>query len=176
VQRACSRSLEASVRAAATLPGHPKVVVTGYYPLVSDKTSSTALLKALGAAFGLQLPSLPPSLLQGAIRRAGEFSSTFDDVGRAAVASTHGAVYVSSGFGRDDALFAPHTKLWSSTDDEVVVQRLGQCATAPGLTDVARGLCAIASVGHPNVDGAAQYAWRIENAVVGSFSAHTNRT
>jgi len=172
VARRCTAPLAAAVTAARRLPGAPKVVVTGYYPIVSRRTPLPAFTLALRTAFGAAADTDATAARRLAIRRSAQFSTAFDQVARAAVAKQRGsAVFVSPGFGASDALFAPATKLWTGLDDDVHAARATACAAVPGITDVDRERCAVASVGHPNVAGAARYASRIGTAIARWFPA-----
>jgi lysophospholipase L1-like esterase len=170
----CGQPLTAAVTAAHALPGRPRVVVTGYYPIVSHRTDPAAFAQALRTALAPGATAEPEALRRRAIRRSAEFAAAFDLVARRAVAPARGsAVFVSPGFGSLDALFAPRAKVWTGADDEVAAARAQACAalpsTLPGVTDATRQLCAVASVGHPNVAGAARYADRIEAAIARWF-------
>jgi hypothetical protein len=179
VRATCAAPLKAAVRTALALPGHPKVVVTGYYQMVSEKTSKQAFAAALAAGLGTGTSpgtgtgATAEAVWRNAVRRTGEFDAAFDEIAEAAVSRTEGsATFVSPDYARGDALFAPHTLLWTGTNDEVLLQR-GQVCDSPalGLPTATKQLCKLASIGHPNVKGAARYATGIESAIGSWFEA-----
>jgi lysophospholipase L1-like esterase len=167
----CTSRLATALRTARALPGRPKVVVTGYYQIVSRQTSLRPFLGSLH--LGLLAELVPSTVLRDAVTRTGQFTTTFDAIGRAAVASSPGsAVFVSPGFGPADALFAPGGTLWTGSDDEVAAERAGACRAAKRQPLTEKLIfCPKASLGHPDVAGAARYAAHIEDAIGAWFPA-----
>jgi lysophospholipase L1-like esterase len=177
VTRACYHDMSellVAVRAKFRKPTC-KILVLGYYPILSAKSdpgSSTNLL----AAFGL---SRPDGLTQNAdflnpvVERCGDFFRESTRQLSKAVARTGDSriQFLSSGFSDDSAVFVPGTSLlWGldlnnglGPEDPVAAQRHAQCAAAYSAADqvLKRLICFRASVGHPNLGGARQYAARI---------------
>jgi hypothetical protein len=87
-------------------------------------------------------------------------------------------LFVDNGFDYNEAVGAPNRKLWNPLEaDEVGDLRTRQCDAVypePRIANPEWVLCANASVGHPNVAGAAAYASKIIaaiNPLVASWAA-----
>ncbi len=146
-----------------------KILVTGYYPIVSDQSDLTAigLLLALLFTPGGFLATIP---LRG---RLTQQSNTWYDASNenlsAAVAALNRTVSPDPMYNTPVATFAripwaprnayaaPETRLWlvGLPNDEVYFERRAACQTGGKLADA---LCLDAKMGHPNPAGARAYA------------------
>ena len=160
-----------------------RIVVTGYYPIVSEQTGVRALVQLMkhlpspeGVANFLDSTAehLSDELLTLAIdverkriiAQSALFASLSSQLLAAAVAS-HGATgrvfYADPGFGPENAFAAPKTWLWSGSDDPLFglrVQRYTEHILQspfdwPLITP-------LASMCHPNVEGSKAYAAAID--------------
>jgi lysophospholipase L1-like esterase len=168
--------LLATVR--ATLSPSVPIVVTGYYPIVSDQSDIAFLfpvLAGLGWLSGLVTPlvvgaapigltPLQAAIIYGWVRqrlidRSALFSSVANTALAAAVAGVPGAALAVPAFGPANSIFAPDSFLFGvglSTSglvplDPVAGSRAAACAPGSLITTVA-------SIGHPNAKGARAYA------------------
>jgi lysophospholipase L1-like esterase len=160
-----------------------RIVVIGYYPIVSEKTglrSLAQLMKQLPSPPGvarfldLTVEHLPEDLLAVAIdlerRRIIEQSALFATLSSrllAAAVGTHAATgrvfFAAPDFAPENAFAAPKTWLWAGSDDPLYRARLDKYAEHalqnpfdwPVFTP-------LASMCHPNVDGSRAYAAAIE--------------
>jgi lysophospholipase L1-like esterase len=172
--------------AVATFP-RAKIVVTGYYPVISNQTAARALIqliKHLPRPAGvpntadLAIEHLPDELLEIAIaperQRMIEQSAMFYRVSsqllRAAVnsyQSTGRVFFADPGFVPANAFAAPETWLWSGANDPLFRERFERYAehvlTMPFDWPLSTPL---ASVCHPNFDGAKAYAGAIQSCLV----------
>jgi PKD repeat protein/flagellar hook assembly protein FlgD len=142
------------------------IVVTGYYPIVS--IGSVVDLTVLASELGIPAATVATTTLPEMMRRSTEFYEHSNDVLRADLRAVGGGSrptwlrFVDPGFGALDGVFAPQAKLWGGVLDSVQSSRITACNTASGLDPELNVLaCTVASLGHPNVQGAAQYAERI---------------
>jgi len=162
----------------STFPAVP-VVVTGYYPIVSDRSDIAFLLPMIGA-LGLLGPVVLP-LVPGAIpigfdpiaaaifylwvrQRLIDRSALFSSVANSSLATAVAAAgprvaLAIPAFTPANSIFAPDAFLFGvglSTGglvplDPVAGSRVATCGTGNVITTVA-------SIGHPNVQGAKAYA------------------
>jgi lysophospholipase L1-like esterase len=166
VEQECAGPLADVVAQARELPGSPRVILTGYYPIVSDETDQALLLDRLG--LGLAPRGLRNGFYDRAIARSAAFDEGVDALGAQVAADAgDGVAFVSPAFGPERALFTPGgaSYLWNGTDDPLLVERTLACAATHGTDTVAVALCAGASLGHPNEAGASRYAERILDAI-----------
>ena len=158
-----------------------KIVVTGYYPMLSNKSDLT-LVDVFMVAMGLDLLSIPGAIVGGVATAAvlGTISANCSHFANGANQQLHKAVdeanaalpahsiarvfFADPKFGPANAALAPHSFLYGiradlSTDDPASVAgpRAVACDSAgSSKTDVPK--CKIASIGHPNPRGAEAYA------------------
>lgn len=158
-----------------------KVIVTGYYQIVSDDSDVT-LLATLLVGVGIPLVGLPVSLIVGGVltaaakqvmvdrcrtfaeRTAVEIPMAIQEI-NASLPNGPRVHFAQPNFGSRNAIFAPDAWIWgvepplSPQDDAnsggVASQRALDCAAAGNRASV---YCGIASIGHPNVAGASEYA------------------
>jgi lysophospholipase L1-like esterase len=156
-----------------------RIVVTGYYALVSEQTGLLPLVRLikaiaanrdLGDVLAKTARDLPEELLALAIeterRRVIEQSALFArestrllKAAVAAHAATGRVFFADPGFGPANAFAAPATWQWSGSDDPLYKTRLDAYGEHPFEWPVVTPL---ASMGHPNLDGARAYAAAIE--------------
>jgi hypothetical protein len=139
-----------------------RIIVTGDYPLVTERSDSLAanlLMVALGVISPI-VATVPGALLTVALRaRILERSRIFLETSDRVLADTVRAAgprvsFVESGFGPEHAFGAPQSRLWGlgfpvEPLDPLAAGRRAVCAGDP--------ICAIASMAHPNVEGARAY-------------------
>jgi len=134
--------------------------VTGYYPLVSHHTDPGLLYLTLVA---LGLIALVPSVATVAVlesirQRAIARSDTFLRVSNTALANAVAAqadpriVFVPTGFRSENAVYGPKSLIWELTLPWATPR--DPVATARAAICQGRMRCNIASLGHPNADGA----------------------
>ncbi len=142
--------------AAAGLFPNAKIIVPGYFPIITDDSSTyevTALLALL-------LP-LVPWVKSQLIANCGAFFTESDAGLRAAVAAQNGrtpnrCVFADPGFSRYNGYGASQRCLFNIKEsDPMVVARNDSCVAAGQGLDLT---CTSASMGHPNVNGAIKYA------------------
>jgi lysophospholipase L1-like esterase len=160
-----------------------RIVVTGYYPIVSEQSgvrSLVQLMKQLPQArtvasfLDLTAEHLGDEALKLAIeperRRMIEQSTLFGSLStqllRSAVgayAATNRVFFADPGFGPQNAFAAPASWLWDGANDPLFRERVAKYAehviTRPFDWPV---YTPVASIGHPNIDGAKAYASAIE--------------
>ena len=160
-----------------------RIVVTGYYPIVSDQTGLRALVQLMkqlprppGVAryLDLTVEHLPEDLLAIAIdlerRRIVEQSALFATLSSrllAAAVGTHAATgrvfFAAPDFAPENAFAAPATWLWAGSDDPLYRARLDKYAQHALQTPFDWPVFTpLASMCHPNVDGSRAYAAVIE--------------
>ncbi len=172
VQDACYAGMKLLLaEASAAFVNAEWVVITGYYPYLSDK-SDQSLIQDLLSIIGISLPEHLPAdpLLRQVTRLAMQFWKESDAAIAQAVAETAARpprklVYVPGPLQEENSLFAADPWLFGlangiNPQDEVAQPRKAACdscyKTPPELMQHEQ--CRIASVGHPNVTGAQKYA------------------
>ena len=146
-----------------------KILVTGYFPIVTEETD----LQALGVLLALLLPVAGAALTPVIRTKLAELSATWYQASNAdlagAVASfnatrgstskTPPAAFARIPWGAEHSYAASNPRLYLAglPNDPVYWQRLSQCASA-GPGKAGSPLCLDAKVGHPNTAGAAAYA------------------
>jgi hypothetical protein len=175
----CGSDMRALLTTLATAFPSAKIIVTGYYAIISDQTDIT-LLEAFMIAAGLELGGIPGAVVDGVVTAAVKAtvvaqSKLFADEANKALAASVAAVnaslkgsprifFADPMFGPDNAALAPNAFIYGihsdlSPEDPLAVS--GPRANACSLAGSARTnveVCKRASVGHPNVKGANAYA------------------
>lgn len=150
-----------------------KVIVTGYYPLVSQDSDLVKLYLMLGALglvpviSGITTPlatatvAILEAYRQRVIARSNIFLAASDASLAAAVAAQNDprAVFVPTGFRSENAVYGPHSYLWELT----IPWLNAQDPMAAARHAICQGSfrCNIASLGHPNVAGAKVIAYAV---------------
>jgi hypothetical protein len=182
IRNACYAGMKLALAELARRLSQPtsRAIVTGYYPILSSE-SDQSLIEDLLLICGIGLPAhlRHDPLLERVTRLCLQFWHESDAALAAAVkesAVTTGfrdrLSYVSGPIGESHALFTPTPWLFELRDgpnpeDEVAAARsiaCDACYTDP-LQLLQREQCHLASVGHPNVTGAAAYADAIVSAL-----------
>jgi lysophospholipase L1-like esterase len=150
-----------------------KVVVTGYFPIVTEDTD-LRLLETLLIAIGVRLAGPAGGWAMSRVKgNLVNLCRTFSDQSRArlraAVQETNNSLeggprifFASPVFSRQNAVFATNPWLWgingdSSPQDNLVAgSRRTACNLNRSRTDLE--ICKRASIGHPNAKGAQEYA------------------
>jgi len=163
---------------------HATIIVTGYYQIVSED-SNLEMLALLLTGVGVSLLGLPTSMVVGHIltqlakdkmvercatfaeRSRIEISNAIDEVNGSLPGGPR-VYFAQPAFKPQNAIFASDTWLWgvnpplSPQDDDnsggVASSREAECNAAGNR---APSYCKIASIGHPNVAGAQEYARKI---------------
>jgi lysophospholipase L1-like esterase len=152
-----------------------KILVTGYYPILSAKSDPLGVIKLI-SLFGIAVPGFLDKdldFINPVLDRCEAFfTDSTEQLKRAVVdANDPRIAFVSSGFTDANSAFVPGTSLlWGVTlDDDMSPQDPVAAARHP-LCDIAhpdplqildREICYRASAGHPNVQGAAQFGNQI---------------
>jgi lysophospholipase L1-like esterase len=188
-QQYCQTEMTRLLTAAAGKVVKPgaRILVLGYYPFLSPATKfndakhAQALMEEHGVATGpggvgkADDPlSLVPAIIDNCMTFWRVAERSFQSAAEAAntVAGREVCTFVAPGLTEANALWAPQSLLWGLTaeldaEDEVKALRDRACSAAYG--DVVHLLtwirCDHASVGHPNVAGAAKIAGTLLAAV-----------
>jgi lysophospholipase L1-like esterase len=157
---ACDTAMDGLLQRVRRVFPRARIVVTGYYPLVSHHTDPGLLYLTL-AALGLVATVLSvgtvvvlESIRQRAIARSDIFLRV-SNAGLADAVTRQGdprVVFVPTGFRSENAVYGPQSFIWELTlpwatpQDPVAAARAAICQ--------GRLRCNIASLGHPNVAGA----------------------
>ena len=170
----CHGSMVALLKTVAGRFNSPtcRIMVTGYYPILSDQSSLPSIPGFLGI-HGIAPPSFLDSneVLGTIFRRCEQFFQESAAALKQAVADVGDTriAYVDAGFTNANSVFAPKALLWGIDDDselspqdEVVAARHASCDVAFNeLQLLEREQCYRASAGHPNQAGAKQFAKQI---------------
>lgn len=155
-----------------------KILVTGYYPILSAKSDPAGVLRLL-SLFGIAVPDFMEQDLDFVnpvlARCEAFFKDSTQQLKQAVAEAGPTAVFVPSGFTDDNSVFVLGTSLlWGldldddlSPEDPVAGARRPLCAAAHAdpLQLPERELCFRASAGHPNIQGAVQYSKQILAAI-----------
>ena len=153
-----------------------KILVTGYYVILSGKSDPLGCTRLLGM-HGIARPAFIEAVdfINPVIRRCEEFFKDSTAQIKRAIADAHDTriTFVPSGFTDDNAVFVPGTSLLFGLDaelnpqDAVAAERHGQCDSAHSdpLQIPEREICYRASAGHPNPAGAQQFKDQILTAL-----------
>jgi lysophospholipase L1-like esterase len=151
-----------------------KILVTGYYSILSAKSDPLGVTKLL-SLFGIAVPPFLDNdldFINPVIDRCEEFFKNSTQQLQQAIADAGDArvTFVPSGFTDDNSVFVPGTSLLWGLDldddmnpqDPVAAARRPLCNLAhPPLQILDRELCYRASAGHPNMQGAVQFSKQI---------------
>jgi hypothetical protein len=151
-----------------------KIVVAGYYPILSPKSHPLGTIKLL-SIYSIRRPEFivdDADFINPVVGRCEQFFRQSNAQLQRAVADAADARirFVPSGFSDDNSVFVPGTSLLWGLDldgmkpqDPVAAQRRPLCDMAhPGALELpSRELCYRASAGHPNVRGAEQFSVQI---------------
>jgi len=164
-----------------------KILVTGYYPVVSKKSDLAEIFQFAGAVVdaalheGVEVPWLSRASAHPLLRaiehdiaalfsrdlasRCAAWTAEMHAVLREAVAAFDGgrsvAAFVDPGFQPEHAIFAPDTLLWPFVDgrpQDPLAPKREQWGQAAGITGFDRFYIERASLGHPSPRGALRYA------------------
>jgi lysophospholipase L1-like esterase len=152
-----------------------KVLVQGYYPILSAKSDPTGVIK-LCSLFGIAVPGFLDKdldFINPVLNRCEAFFNDSTQQLKQAIVDANDprVTFVASGFTDANSVFVPGSSLlWGLTlDDDLTPQDPVAAARHP-LCDIAhpdplenldRELCYRASAGHPNVQGAVQFSKQI---------------
>lgn len=156
------RGMQAAIEKAHSLPGHPKVLVADFYYALS-RSSSPIPLKRCSA------PGITASRLiscKGALGRVSERYEQYTQLANAAYrqaataankASSDGpyATAADGLFTVDNAVLTPDSKVWSTPVTDPAFPLRTRACPELSATPVQ---CLSAAVGHPDIEGARQYA------------------
>lgn len=155
-----------------------RIIVTGYYPILSEQSDPDffkPFLKAIGAPWlDFLFDEFEEEIIEKIVKNCRVFSDQSAAKLQSAVNDSNGTAsgggriaFVNSGFGPENAASASAAWLFGvkddadfSPEDEVIDSRhasCDRCETDP----LQRWECYRASAGHPNADGARQYATQI---------------
>lgn len=175
-RKKCRTGMVSLLGDVALLFPNAKVVVTGYYPIVSEESDVSVLGPALLNVGVLGVPSQftafarkyggEPQLRRRLAAQSLVFHRTATESYVAAVARVNKAFnrdyrFVDPNFAPRNAIGAPDSWLWPvNADDPAKSSRIAECTDRYGLVSLLpdAGKCRAASMGHPNVAGAAAYA------------------
>lgn len=185
------RDLLVAMGLQAVKPG-ARIAVMGYYPMLSDATrfENDRQPKLLMQMHGVQAMSLArgvatdkETLKKGIVANITAFWKQSSLSMRDAVSGANATLgremclFVESPLTEVNALWAPEEQLWAMTDtleptDEVRLERKTECSEVFGgvLETITRIKCEHASVGHPNVTGAARMTQAMQAALRNSVS------
>jgi hypothetical protein len=183
IERACYDDMLLLLRKIANRFSKPtcRILVTGYYPIVSRHSDPLGVHRFL-SVFGIKAPTFlanSDAILGPVIDRCEKFLLESTSHFQRAVAVTRDPriSFVSSAFTDENAIFVPGTTCLFGLDidellspeDPVANERKVQCDIAHGdpLDLPARELCYRASAGHPNQAGAIKYKTQILAAFQG---------
>jgi hypothetical protein len=171
IEQACHDGMLALLRKVSARFTKPscKILVTGYYTILSGQSDPLCALRLL-RMYNILLPEKVEAdlgFLNPIIRRCEEFSAESDAQLKRAISDANDPriTFVPSGFTDANSAFVPATTLlWGlnvdlSPQDPVAGPRRPQCDAAfPNPTQFfEREKCHRASAGHPNVAGAIQF-------------------
>jgi lysophospholipase L1-like esterase len=157
-----------------------KILVTGYYPILSAKSDPVGVIKLL-SLYGVAIPGFLDNdrdFIDPVLARCEAFfnDSTQQLVQAVADAGDARITFVPSGFTDDNSVFVPNTSLlWGlnlnddlDPQDPVAAARHPLCDAAhpDPLEALDRELCYRASAGHPNVEGAVQFSKQVLAALI----------
>lgn len=151
-----------------------KILVTGYFPILSAKSDPLGVTKLL-SLFGIAVPAFLDrdlDFINPILNRCAQFFNDSTEQLQKAIADSGDprVIFVPSSFTDDNSVFVPGTSLlWGldlgddlAPEDPVAAQRHPLCDLAhPPIEVLQREQCYRASAGHPNVQGAVQYSQQL---------------
>jgi lysophospholipase L1-like esterase len=181
VARSCHDGMLVLLRKVAAKFSKPtcRILVTGYYPILSALSDPLGVMKLL-SLYGIAVPSFinrDRDIIDPVLARCEAFFNQSTQGLQRAVADTGDARvrFIPTGFTDANAVFVRGTSLLWGLDlddnlgpqDPVAAVRHPLCDIAhPGPLEILhREQCYRASAGHPNVDGAIQFARQILTAL-----------
>ncbi len=184
VRKHCYEDMKTLLHRVTSQYPNAKVIVTGYFPIVSDD-SNLVYLAALLVGMGIPLLGLPAGILVGGVltlaakqmmikrssifvaRTTFEIPKAIQEI-NATLSGGPRVFFAQPNFLSKNAFMAPDAWLWGvdlpliPQDGQaiggVAQQRALNCAASGSLAPLH---CNIASIGHPNVAGAKAYAQSI---------------
>lgn len=175
----CDQEMGTLLRKVRGLAPQARIVVTGYYQIVSEQ-SDFEDLGTWAETLGLTTTGEDAEVLAAMVNLSIVFHHASRASLQAAVARVNAETaaapriaFADPGFGSENAVFAPQKWLWSLTNENLVLQSLG--LELPAIPEdplqdfrlsecfdegIVGGIipCLYASVGHPNARGARAYA------------------
>ncbi|MGW0557993.1 PKD domain-containing protein [Streptomyces sp. NPDC002926] len=156
------RGMQAAIEKAHSLPGRPKVLVADFYYALSRSSSPVPVKTCTTPGVAGARLTACTSALGGVAGRYEQYTQLANDAYRQAAAAANAAssdgpyaVAADGLFSRDNAVLAPHSKVWGTpSSDPAFPLRMRAC---PELSQTP-AQCLTAAVAHPDVDGARQYA------------------
>lgn len=180
VEQFCGPPIEQVLRTAAQMYQHATIVVTGYYPIISDKSDIAPFLDFLRQFFPAQSKRSMYLFRQADVQEAMQeksrsaensslfynltnqlFSQSVDRINRE-LGNTR-LYFVKIPLTPENSFGAPQSYLWPiptvvSGFDEVYLDRQIPCLNAFAKDPVGFEVCRLDSAAHPNVEGAHVYA------------------
>ena len=184
-RRSCRIAMSALLADVVTLFPNAKVLVTGYYQIVSEVSDISVLGPALLNVGVLGVPSQftafargyggEPKLRRRLAKRCADFHRTATTSYRTAIAKVNHTFqrdyrFVDPKFGPRNAIGAADTWLWpADAADPAKTGRIEQCIDRYGKVSLLpdAGKCRTASIGHPNIAGAQAYTDAIIRELTG---------
>src|SRR5579859_2307016 len=185
----CGDPVRTMLTQVATLYPNALIVITGYFPIISEKSDIADLLNFFRQFFPQDRTSMrlqtyraravPSEAIQARSTSAGNAKLFYDLSNQLisdAVAAANAAlsskriVFVEVRFGPNNAFGAPKAWLWPiptvfSGFDEEYFERQAPCLQAYFGEFAGFETCRIDSTGHPNITGASAYACSIERVL-----------
>lgn len=156
--------------AAATLFPHAKFIVPGYFPIVTDDSSTGEVTVLLTAFLNVAAAVVTPVVKQQLMANSSAFYAESVVGLRGAVDAQNGrtpnrCVYADPGFTATNGYGASQRCLFNiGESDPMVGPRKAYCSAAGDALDP---LCLSASMGHPNANGAIKYANAMTSKLAG---------
>lgn len=152
----CNFALQGLIAQTLVIFPNAKIIVTGYYQIVSVETNWFLFLEATAPLLGLGLAAVGPVHMRLEYR-----SRLFRDTAHAAMRQAIQTVdpsgqrvrFADPGFAPENAIWASNTFLWGTPTDPFLLERTKLCSKMGGDLK-----CPVASIGHPNALGAQAYA------------------
>ena len=177
VRHACYDGMSVLLRKVSAKFSKPacRILVTGYYSILSGRSDPAGVTKLLGL-FGIAVPDFLDEVadfIEPVLRRSEAFYADSTQYLSRAIADAGDSrvKFVPSGFTDANSAFVPGTSLlWGIGLDDDLSPQDPVAAARPPLCDIAhagvaevlvREICYRASAGHPNVQGAAQYSRQV---------------
>lgn len=181
----CGRDLLALLQQVAAKFTNARVLVLGYYPVLSHQSLLQGVESLYSLVYGVKFaPLYDPVLFRHEIVEhclrfwklsTGLLRGAVEQVNRAAGRAQ--AIFVDSGLDEANAAYAPHSLLWEvdageldRAPDEAAAERCAACdQVAAG--ELQKQQCLLSSAGHPDVAGAAKMAEQCVRAVAAAAAS-----